>query len=259
MRLQELFETTEDDRNISKLATQIYSYVSSEFAGMDPDQIPQDIGTVGKICNVPDSPFANVSVKLVSDDFMKKRERKAAAKTGKKIDPYKQKSSVGTWHPANNGVIELNTDFLGSNKLKTTIAHELRHGLDDIKSNNWANAEGGRYTTPKKPEHRIAKDEDDKTPYLAEPAEINARVMEIQHQLTDFIPRIYKKFEPNQIKGKIQQYINRLLEEYKIAELFPEKTASKDYKRILSRIIAFAQAEMQDAEAATKKTAQGNW
>jgi hypothetical protein len=258
MRLQELFETTEDDRYISGLATKISSYLSSEYSDMSPEDIPSDVGTVGKIAGVDDALLSDVNIKLVPDEVLKKRARDEAAKQGEKIDPYKQKSTLGTWHAYTHG-IELNTDFLGSNSIKSTIAHELRHALDDIKSGNWANSEGNRYTTPKKKEHRVAKDADDKTPYLAEPAEINARFMEVQHALADYIPRIYKRFKPEEIKQKVIQYIKRLLEEYKIAYLFPEKTESRDYKQLIKRIMAFASEEMKSAEAVTKKTATGNW
>jgi predicted SprT family Zn-dependent metalloprotease len=258
MRLQELFETTEDDREISRLSATIYNYIADNYGGMDVTDIPQDIGTVGDATGIKNSLLSDVNIKLVPDEVLKKRARTEAEKEGKKIDPYMQKSTVGTWHAYHHG-IELNTDFLNSNALKSTIAHELRHALDDIKSGNWANAEGNRYTTPKKKEHRVAKDDSDKTPYLAEPAEINARFMEVQHKLAEYIPRIYKKFKPEEIKPKILHYISRLFEEYRIAQLFPEKTESRDYKQLMKRVMAFASAEMKDAEQAAKKNAQGNW
>lgn len=262
MRLQELFETTEDDRDISALSKRIYSYIASDYQGVGPEDAAGPVGTVAEICNLPEGhPLGDINIVLVTDEELKKREVKDAKKKGIKLDPYKMKSSVGYWIPARN-TIEFNTDFMNSNQLKSTVAHELRHALDDKKSDNWANSSDNKsYGSPRKKEHRRTKDTapDDKTPYLAEPAEINARFMEVQHALTDYIPRIYAKFEPNQIKQKILQYIKRLLEEYRIAQLFPEKTQSKDYQRLIKRVMAFAEAEMKDAEQATQKSAQGSW
>lgn len=256
MRLQELFETTSDDREISKISTQIYSYISSNF-GTDPEATGS-LGTVGEICRLPDdNPLSNISIDFKSNDELKQKDIATAKKNGQNIDPYAIRTTVGTWN-ADHNQIQLNSDFIGSNKLKTVIAHELRHALDDKKSDNWASA-STRYATPKKKEHRVAKDEDDKTPYLAEPAEINARFMELQHQLAGYIPRIYKNFPPNQIKAKIKEYIPRLLDGYRIASLFPEKTQSKDYKRLISRLMSFVEAEMKDAEVVSNKSATGNW
>lgn len=249
MRLQELFETTVDDREISKLSTQIYNFLSTNFGGITPgeDEIIH-CGTVGEICNLPpQNALSDIPIELLSDESLKDGSK----------DLDSQRSTVGAWQMDRNAIV-FNQNFMGSNKLKTTIAHELRHALDDKKSAGRANSSAG-YTTPRKKEHRVPKDDQDNTPYLAEPAEINARVMEVQHQLAGFIPRIYQKFEPNQIKSKITQYIKRLLEEYRIAELFPEGTESKQYKQLIKRIMSFTQEEMRDQESQLKKSAQGNW
>lgn len=253
MRLQELFETTSDDRNISQVSTQLYSYLQQNYADQEidfDDNETADLGRLGEILDLPaDSPFRNVQLLLKTDAQM----TQDVYGVQQDSDPYNPKQAIGAWEP-NTRAIELNADFLGSNKLKTTISHELRHALDDIKSGGKAST-SQQYSTPRKKEHRN-KDQN----YLAMPAEINARTMEVQQELSKIIPMVYKKMEPNAIKPRITKAINELLVKYRIAELFPERAASKDYKRIRSRIAAYAQEEMNDIESKQPaKTAQGNW
>jgi hypothetical protein len=258
MRLQELFETTTDDRNISQISTELYSYLQKNFADTDidfDDNETYGVGRLGEILDLPsESPFRNVPLVLKTDEQM----TKDVFGTQQNFDPYNPKQAIGAWEP-NTRTIELNIDFLGSNKLKTTISHELRHALDDIKSGGKAST-STRYSTPKKKEHRKPPDGYESDTYLAMPAEINARTMEIQQELSKIIPMVYKKLAPEEIKPRIRKSINDLLLKHQIAILFPERTASKDYKRILSRLTAYANEEMKDIEnKQPNKIAQGNW
>ena len=218
MRLQELFETTEDDRNISKLSTNLYSYLQSNYADTDidfDDNGTCPLGTLGEILDLPeDSPFVNIPVVLVTDEQMTNNVYGAQ----KDYDPYNPKQAIGTWEP-NTKTVELNADFLGSNKMKTTISHELRHALDDLKSGGKAST-SNQYSTPRKKEHRNPDQN-----YLAMPAEINARTMEVQQELSKIIPMVYKKLEPEAIKPRIQKAINELLVKHRIAELFPTSSS----------------------------------
>lgn len=257
MRLQELFETTADDRNITRVTNELYSYISSDYAGFefDGEETSKNLGKMGEILDLPsDSPFRNVSVVLVSPDQLWKDY-----KPDEPFDPYTSNAPSGIWDSATKS-IELNSTFIQSHKLKQTIAHELRHGLDDIKSGSKANTSVG-YSTPRNKSHRVASRDDDHTPYLAEPAEINARTMEVQQELSKIIPMVYntKAIGPADIKPRIQKAIKELLVKYKISTLFPEKEKSSQYKRLISRIMSYSQDVMKEQEAKKNKVAQGNW
>ena len=154
---------------------------------------------------------------------------------------------LGIWYNHNSSII-LNKDYLTSNKMKTSIVHELRHALDDYKSNFEANKRDGRYSIPKKKEHRVKKHRDDDTPYIAQPAEINARFAQVLHGMVEPIRRAVK-LDPEDANKLILGNLNKLLSSHRIIELFPEGLQSKDYKRLIKRAVAFIEKEVEHAKS----------
>ena len=143
-----------------------------------------------------------------------------------------------------------NIDYLDSDRMRTTITHELRHALDEYKSGSYPPSPKNktpeltnRYFTPKKKEHR--KDDPYSTAqYRAQPAEINARFTEVLDTLaTRIIPRA-NKLSSDQARPKIMHDLNHLLIKYGIADLFPERTQSRDYKRLIKRAVDFIDKEL---------------
>jgi len=141
-----------------------------------------------------------------------------------------------------NDVIILNKEYLTSNVMKSTITHELRHALDDYKSNFKANKSNSRYVIPKKKIHRNSNLE-----YLAEPAEINARFLQVLHYMIPVINRSVK-LPADQGNKLINNAFKKALGFYRILELFPEKEKSKDYKRLIKRGIDFIKKELDYAK-----------
>lgn len=248
MRLHEiLVESSEEDRAILSLADSIDKHISSlgapehESNYYDDDEDPDDtetdeltdIGTIGQLFNTPLSILNPVHIYIQSDYGIRLRKKKL---TGS-IKAPSQARVDGLWIPYSKSLI-LNKDNIGLPKLKSVIVHELRHALDDFKSDFEANTVGGSYSVPRKKQHR----KDNYTAYLAEPAEINARFAEVLSLVTDKIERRFHKSTID--RDAALEYFAKILDHKKIAELFPEKEKSKDYKRLYKRAVDFIDKEL---------------
>jgi len=267
MRLVELFltETTEEDRALISLSSSLYDYIqkyrdlenaskySSDYDEYDPEldtdteNISDEdksvvVGQIGKIFDTPLEILNPVTIELQSSSGMTDRlEKEKSDDTD--ISPTGE--VLGLWYGRNSTIV-LNRDYLDSKILKSSITHELRHALDDYKSGFEANKAGGRYTNPKKKSHRKVKNDPymGNLSYLAEPAEINARFLQVLHNLVDSISRMSKTHGAD-AERFIMRDFRDLLKKYRISDLFPEKEKSKDYKRLLKRGVDFIQKELQ--------------
>lgn len=259
MRLQELFETTEEDRGLISLSSAIADYLKTVDVDSDenaPEYDPDDdydpemdgdrgesdepmpIGKIGDLFNTPFEILNNVTLELQSNYGIKRRDGRTPDKspTGTIIK--------GMWD-GNNATLVLNKDYVGTKSIKSTIGHELRHALDDYKSGGEAFKQDGRYITPKKKSQRKPTNDPyfGNIAYLAEPAEINARFLEVLHDLVPIIQRSIK-LPGNNGKSSIENGLAKALQDHRIEELFPEKTKSKDYKRLVKRAYDFIQKEL---------------
>jgi hypothetical protein len=242
MRLQELFlvETTEEDRALISLSSAIYNKVSPyTYTDIDYDDEDQQLVTLGKIGDLFDTPIT------VLDDV--RIEIQGGEPFIKRVDDIPSTESIrlssgramAFWDDTTKAIV-LNADYIDSYRMRTTITHELRHALDEIKSDSFGSGEAKNYFLPKKKEHR-----DGINQYKAQPAEINARFVEILDLLANrIIPRA-SELNPNNIKEKVLHDFNHLLLKYDIADLFPEKSQSKDYKRLIKRAVDFIDKELE--------------
>jgi hypothetical protein len=261
MKLLEIFikETTEEDRAIVSLSSAISKYIQKyetidddgdswkdhdyddqlDFSEISSDA-PIKLGTIGSLFNTPLTGLNNVKLELQSDYAIRHRLKKS---TGEKIKKPDEGVIFGLWYPSSDTLV-LNKDFIGSNKLKTVISHELRHALDDYKSDYKANKEKGRYSRPKKKHHRKKYHDGPNYPYLAQPAEINARFIEALHLVTNSLTRASKSPNIDLIEYGIKE-LKKYLKDRHIEELFPEKEKSKDYKRLIKRAIDYIYKEAE--------------
>jgi hypothetical protein len=232
MRLQELFlvETTEEDRAIISLASVIYRHVIKYADYIDPESTkPLDVGKIGDFADTPLDGFEDIKIELQQGVALGKRWAESSNKE------YDGKEPRGVWFneiPA----IAFNTDSLYSEKIKSTIVHELRHALDDLKSEGKAGS-STRYRTPKKKEHRKTE------PYLADPSEINGRFSQVLNALVDSISR-NSELPKDQLFDKSISVLKRLFVMYDISSLFPEKYQSRDYKRLVKRAVDLINKEI---------------
>jgi hypothetical protein len=240
MRLVELFliETTEEDRAIISLANVIYRHVGKYMDYIDPEStkpVP-----IGKICDFADTPldgFEDIEIELQQGEALSRHvaELHKEEYSGRKIG--------GVWINGEPKII-LNADNIGSDRIKSIIVHELRHALDDLKSEGKASS-STRYSTPKKKEHRKNDPYSGKNyPYLAKPEEINARFAQVLDGLVDSISK-NSNMRPDQLWDQEIKVLKRLLSAYDISSLFPEREKSRDYKRLIKRAVDFIQKEIK--------------
>lgn len=264
-----LAETTEEDRALISLSSAMYDKITS-YKGTDLDSI--DIGKIGDMYDTSITALNGVSLAIQGGDTFLRRLHEIPEKDIL-LDKHRESSAVAFWDEDADTVV-FNKDYLDNTRIRTTITHELRHALDSVKSGKFPN-DANRYFTPKKKEHRKlyynaagevdSSDARNLIPSLAQPAEINARFSEVLHKLTDFVKLRYsdgpRGNKPHLLKAQLTRDFNSLLNHYHIADLFPEKTQSKDYKRLVSRAYDFMQKEINHIESqpgATKR-ATGNW
>ena len=262
MRLQELFETTEEDRALISLSSAIYDALqqyADEDLDTEPeydpdfDHIPTDtpaivVGKIGDLFDTPVRGLDNLTIELLSPEGMREKMDKG------NVDVTKgPKGDIkGIWS-GDNSTVYFNKDYLGSNSLKSTITHELRHALDDVKSGGQANKVGGRYSIPRNKAYRGKTNDPElgNVHYLAEPAEINARFTQVLHSMVPVIARAVK-LAPDQIEPAIMRAFKKSLEAHHISNLFPEKEKSRDYKRLIKRGMDFIQKETSHAKQLQK-------
>lgn len=242
-------ETTEEDRALISLSPHLYQKVQSREEAGVYDNPEQELKIVGKIGDLVDTPIAvlnDVNIELQSGDPFIERLKEP----DEEIEDYAGKVIYG-FYEEDTRTIVLNSDLVDKHRMKTSITHEMRHALDEIKSGSFP-GNANRYFTPKKKEHR--KDDPYSTlQYRARPAEINARFVEILDILSKRIPKWYDKLDAGSIKQQLSTDFKNLLNKYEIADIFPEKTQSSDYKRLVKRAYDFMQKEMAHVESELAK------
>lgn len=271
MRLIELYlrETAEEDRAIISLASAIANYVNNKYGDSelndepdydhDPDfddfdfdeldihgdeDKPIDLGSIGQLFDTPLAVMNPIRMELQTDYGIRQRRKKES--DSKIIKRPGEEDIMGLWYQ-DDLLMVLNRDYVGTPKLKSVVAHELRHALDDFKSNKEANKPGGRYSVPKNKSYRKITNDPHmgNLAYLAEPAEINARFAQVLNRLVDQNQiAALAKYPQDQITMRAQRLLLRAMEAYNISHLFPEKEKSKDYKRLLKRGMDFITKEL---------------
>lgn len=239
MRLQELFltETTEEDRAIISLANVVYNHVKKYTDYVDPNSTePMDIGKIDDFADTPLEGMEDIHIALQQSEAL----GRAVAEQNK--EEYEGKDPLGLWD-SSGPTITLNADRISSERIKSTIVHELRHALDDLKSKGRAGT-SAKYDTPKKKVHRKKDPYAKNFPYLAKPSEINARFSQVLDGLTDSISK-NSNMNPQQLWDQEMKVLKRLFIMHNISDLFPEKERSPDYKRLMKRAADFIQKEIK--------------
>ena len=270
MKLYELLlETPQEDKVLIQLAKVINANLPVPNSR---SKKPIKVGSVQQFVDKLSSPakvllgdrLSNVQIELHSSKDL--QDYVSAGNTNAIKQDLESKVTQGYWAPDGEvgdrtstpaGKIVIPKETVGTQGSASVIAHELRHVLDDSKS-NMAAADSKTYNTPKKKEHR-----GNAHAYTAQPAEINARYIQAMDSLTRAIPIIYK-LPPEKIRPRVKQAINQAFENNQISQLFPEKAQSREYKQLMKRAINFVQTEMSEHEAllasqGREKYASGNW
>lgn len=225
MRLFELFlnETTEEDRAIISLSMSIYRYIQKYLN----DHSIIQAGKIGDIFDTPILPLQDVNIILMPEKELRSRLSKERDDIDIIQNPNDTKI-LGIWY--SDKTLILNSDYISSNELKSAISHELRHALDDFKSDFRA-GDSIRYSEPTKKE------------YLSYPSEVNARFLQVLHNMV-YIIRRASVLDKSAMRPFVMRGFELMMKKYRISGLFPEKEQSKDYKRLIKRAMDFIEKEL---------------
>lgn len=244
MRLRELYliETTEEDRALISLSSSLNDYIQKFSPGET-----KNLGKIGDFLNTPVEGLNDISIELVPQDQL------YSAINGVDADDVFPSTTnpIGCWFPEEK-VVRLNSDKLHAKGMKSVISHELRHVLDDVKSNFNA-SKSSRYFTPKNKSLKPGSGDPytDHAAYLAQPAEINARFVQVLNIMVKVIEVAVKKLPEEKRQAYIMKKLGEYMNHFHISELFPEKEQSKDYKRLMKRAADFIQKELAHAKSAS--------
>lgn len=234
MRIYEIIvETADEDRAIISLANAIYDDLQ-KYADTDLDYDETEVIYIGRIGDLFDTPipgFNQVSLKIISDEAI----IELARRLNRQATP--ADSYFGQWNPTENS-ISLNADYLSSNRMRGIIAHELRHAMDDLKSSKKAN-QSKRYRSARNAADRT----NSYTAYGAQPAELNARFVEVLNVLVPVVSKL-AHLDATTFRKRITVYLKKAFELKNIADYYPEQTANPHYKRLLQRAWAFIDKEL---------------
>lgn len=249
MRLQELFlkETTEEDRAIVSLSSSVYALMRN-YKDEEGDD-PITLGKVGDLFNTPLEVLNTVTLELQSDKGLVNRQREEDGEEALKTAD--DMSTMGLWYPDSQTLV-INKDYLSTQMIRTIISHELRHALDDYKSDFQAIKPGGKYTAPNKKLIKKSPDLEDGD-YLTQTAEINARFLQVLDRMVRAIRYAYKNLDDNEVKPFIMDYFRKAMNTYQITALFPQKEKSKQYKRLMKRAMDFIQKETEHVKSTLRK------
>lgn len=245
MKIQHLIinETAAHDRAILSLSVKISSYILDKY-GDGNGRPPIDLGTIGDLFDTPLTGMNHVELSIQNSNDIEQtyKDHHPAPENIEEEDGV----YYGLWIPTTNTIV-INSDYVGTNKFRTVVSHELRHALDDYISDYRA-GKSTRYDTPRNPEHRKRDPYFPETPYLAKPAEINARYLEALHRLNPKIHRAVKRNDPNLFNTVINDF-KQALESERIAELFPRGVADPSYRRLFMRGIDYIKNELVYAKS----------
>lgn len=226
-----LSETSDEDRAIVSLATAVTMYLRKQ--NFQVGYSPRRIGKVGDLFDTPLQALNDVNLEVASSEYL--------TDFTNSLD---DREVGGAWD-GNTETVILNADKINTTRMVRILSHEFRHALDDYKSDFRAGEDDNRYDTPKKKEHRNAKND----PYmshlytLAKPAEINARFAEVLTDLSLGMKKLPVSSK-EEMRKQALDLLNRSLAHKRIAELFPERTESRDFRRLLSRAVDYIDKEI---------------
>lgn len=226
MKLTELvlLETTEEDRAILSLSSSLRSVLSKYQPVDDDDEEIINVGPIGNLFSTPLTDLESIRIVLMPSEDMNDYDE-SSTEDMKTDDSH---ITFGIWDPTKNTIF-LNLDTIARPSMGQYIAHELRHALDDLKSDKKANQSYG-YTTPRSSIHQNPNNE---LFYLAEPREINARFVEVLNRVISVAPDIVSRYS-NPFPFLWARFSEQM-KDRRITELFPGGTKSRQYRRLLKR------------------------
>ena len=215
-----LTETTDEDRALSSLAKTLFTVVT-RFSSTNPKG--GVVGRIGKIVDTPLVALSKIKIKVLPNT-------KFYRELGEDLPPEGKAPASGFWDP-NTDTIVLNMYYENSLRWHKTIVHEMRHALDDVKSEYRA-SDKNRYS-----QHRDG--------YLHTPMEIHARYLAGVHMALQRLKRMYNAGDSKQqVLASLPGIINDVLDANQITRVLPGRYNDPAYKRLASRAYQLLSTEV---------------
>jgi hypothetical protein len=210
-------ETPEEDHDLYELGDILARFLQ-QYHGQIAKNPPAELGTMGTLVDFPtDDPvmLEVLKVKLGFEDLPAGNHGQAY---GKRLVALNRDEFVSASTPEQ-------FDELG-----VSIAHELRHILDTIKSNS-INPKG--YNT---------RGKDTSTPgaaYQSTGAEINARTQDAQVELARVIKKYVQAEQEAPTAQQLEGAVQTALANAEVAQYFPQGLQDRAYRRLVNRLLQF--------------------
>ncbi len=242
---QYLIETAGEDRSlvmISKIISEYLedkkSYFRSKIKKSIYDTKFTSIGTIEKLINRTASIDAENILGNLPKNF---GSIKLVMKELKDADgPYE-----GLWEERYNTIylntIPLQLTPVDTYKIRTYMMHELRHALDSYKTKGTPD----KYNNARDVPAQLSDQQEWFVRYQNSPSEINARYGQAIASIDSQLDRAFWKEGVYDSKS-IYALVLAKFKKYQIAYLFPEKTESKEFKRLVSRAVDYIQQRLKN-------------
>lgn len=210
MRLCEITESAEDTSELVTIATEIARGVLAHADSLrDRDHIGRVSDYTTAMNNLP-AEFYRTEIKMSS-----------------KLGDLNAQETIIYSGGKPQIEIKLSTELLDGeeDEVISTITHELRHALDDAKSEFRMKDRTNKYTKPKA---------GDDSGYWSKPFEINARITQAMHELA-------RQIQTNGLDEEepLEQQIDTYLSINQVGKYLKGGKNSKDYKRAVNRVYTY--------------------
>lgn len=211
-------ETAAEDHEIYEISEILVEFLKKHQANIVKNP-PAELGTLGNLIEFPTDDPTMLELLKVKVGFEDLPAGRHGAAYGKRL------VSINRDEFANMGSPQ---DFA---ELVISVAHELRHTLDTIKSKSI------------NPQGYNKKSKDSSSPgaaYQSTKAEINARAQEAQVKIARAIKKYVDEEGESPTAQQMESVIKSALINAQISQYFPEGVRDREYRRLVNRLLQFA-------------------
>lgn len=242
MRYKEIIainETTEESQETNLIARYAASYIQKtlDFYNINSKTRTFPKQAQKNIIFTKGTPLAKMGVPDPTNAVLKKGIRKIKVILMTRPDP-EFPDALALYDPNTHTIgislpmLLLRPESLLLRSVQTALVHEIRHYVDDIKSNS---RNAGNRPEPK-----------DKNEYLRQPHEVSARVQEAMREVHDYIQRAD---DPTIID--VMPAIKFAMSRHSLNNIYPKD--SQQYKQIIKRLWLYAQEEIKNPKKVQSK------
>lgn len=211
-------ETAAEDHEIYEISEILVEFLKKHQADIVKNP-PAELGTLGNLIEFPTDDPTMLELLKVKVGFEDLPAGRHGAAYGKRLVSINRDEFANMSSPQ---------DFA---ELVISVAHELRHTLDTIKSKSI------------NPQGYNKKSKDSSSPgaaYQSTKAEINARAQEAQVEIARAIKKYVDEEGESPTAQQMESVIKSALINAQISQYFPEGVRDREYRRLVNRLLQFA-------------------